>query len=128
MHVNKVHHVTTITRVAEDLGVDEDWLRDVANEMEIEDGAIWGYGVGEGFFAWRKAPLCNDHRQPQVSRGQTVLKQLVPLGDGVVVAVSHLRGDRPSVHKIWAIALVCGNDGHVDAVIDTRQQFPGLCV
>ena len=26
MHVNKVHHVTTITRVAEDLGEDEDWL------------------------------------------------------------------------------------------------------
>jgi hypothetical protein len=46
-HVNKVHHVTTITKVAEDLGEDEDWLRDVANEMEIEDGAIWVYGVGE---------------------------------------------------------------------------------
>jgi hypothetical protein len=47
MHVNKVHHVTTINRVAEDLGEDEDWLRDVANEMEIEDGLIWVYGVGE---------------------------------------------------------------------------------
>ena len=47
MHVNKVHHVTTINRVAEDLGEDGDWLRDVANEMEIEDGAIWVYGVGE---------------------------------------------------------------------------------
>ena len=47
MHVNKVHHVTTITRVAEDLGEDEAWLRDVANEMEIEDGVIWVYGVGE---------------------------------------------------------------------------------
>ena len=47
MHVNKVNHVTTINRVAEDLGEDEDWLRDVANEMEIEDGAIWVYGVGE---------------------------------------------------------------------------------
>jgi hypothetical protein len=47
MHVNKVHHVTTITRVAEDLGEDEDWLRDVSNEMEIEDGVIWVYGVGE---------------------------------------------------------------------------------
>ena len=45
MHVNKVHHVTTITQVAKDL--DEDWLRDVANEMEIEDGVIWVYGVGE---------------------------------------------------------------------------------
>jgi hypothetical protein len=47
MHVNKVHHVTTISRVAEDLGEDEDWLRDVASEMEIEDGIIWVYGVGE---------------------------------------------------------------------------------
>ncbi len=47
MHVNKVHHVTTITRVAEDLGESEDWLCDVANEMEIEDGVIWIYGVGE---------------------------------------------------------------------------------
>jgi hypothetical protein len=46
-HVNKVHHVTTITKVAKDLGEDEDWLRDVANEMEIEDGAIWVFGVGE---------------------------------------------------------------------------------
>ena len=47
MHVNKVHHVTTVNRVAENLGEDEDWLRDVANEMEIKDGAIWVYGVGE---------------------------------------------------------------------------------
>ena len=46
-HVNKVHHVTTITQVAKDLGEDEDWLWDVANEMEIEDGVIWVYGVGE---------------------------------------------------------------------------------
>ena len=47
MHVNNVHHVTTITRVAQDLGEDQDWLRDVSNEMEIEDGVIWVYGVGE---------------------------------------------------------------------------------
>jgi hypothetical protein len=47
MHVNKVHHVTTITQVAKDLGEDEDWLRDVANEMEIEDGVIWVFGAGE---------------------------------------------------------------------------------
>jgi hypothetical protein len=47
MHVNKVHHVTTINRVAEDLGEDEGWLRDVANEMDVEDGVIWVYGIGE---------------------------------------------------------------------------------
>lgn len=46
-HVNKVHHVTTITQIAKDLGEDEEWLRDVANEMEIEDRVIWVYGVGE---------------------------------------------------------------------------------
>jgi hypothetical protein len=47
IHVNKVHHVTTIAQVARDLGEDEDWLWDVASEMEIEDGVIWVYGVGE---------------------------------------------------------------------------------
>jgi hypothetical protein len=47
MHTNKVHHVTTINRVAKELGEDEDWLRDVASEMEIEDGVIRVYGAGE---------------------------------------------------------------------------------
>ena len=47
MHVNKVNRVTTITRLAEDLGEDEDWLRDVANEMDAEDGLIWVYGAGQ---------------------------------------------------------------------------------
>ena len=46
-HVNKVHHVTTITQVAKELGEDENWLRDIAIEMEIEAGVIWVYGVGE---------------------------------------------------------------------------------
>ncbi len=53
MHVNKVHHVTTIARVAKDLGDDEDWLRDVANEMDVEDGVIWVHGIGdEGVLAF----------------------------------------------------------------------------
>jgi hypothetical protein len=47
MHINKVHRVTTINRVAEDLGEDEDWLSDVASEMDAEDGRLWVYGVGE---------------------------------------------------------------------------------
>ena len=45
--VNKVHHVSTIARVAEMLGEDEDWLWDVANEMDQEDGLIWVYGPGD---------------------------------------------------------------------------------
>jgi hypothetical protein len=47
MHVNKVHAVFTIDRVAKDLGEDQDWLWDVANGMETEDGVIWVYGIGE---------------------------------------------------------------------------------
>jgi hypothetical protein len=43
----------TIARVAEMLGEDEDWLGDVANEMDQEDGLIWVYGPGdEGVMAF----------------------------------------------------------------------------
>ena len=47
LHVNKVSHVKTIGLVAKDLGESEDWLFDVANEMDVEDGVIWVYGVGD---------------------------------------------------------------------------------
>ncbi|TWB46825.1 hypothetical protein [Nitrospirillum viridazoti] len=47
MQVNKVHHVQTITRVAQLLGEDEDWLWDVAAEMDQEGGSIWVYSLGE---------------------------------------------------------------------------------
>jgi hypothetical protein len=47
MHINKVHSVTTVARVATDLGEDEDWLSDIAGEMEPEDGLIWVYGPGD---------------------------------------------------------------------------------
>ena len=45
--VNKVHHVHTIARVAAMLGEDEDWLHDVATEMDQEDGLIWVYGPAD---------------------------------------------------------------------------------
>lgn len=44
---NKVYRVQTIVRVAEILGADEEFLWNVANEMEREDGLIWVYGPGE---------------------------------------------------------------------------------
>jgi hypothetical protein len=47
MHVNKVPHVTTIAGVAERLCESVDWLYDVANEMHVEDGVIWVYGLGD---------------------------------------------------------------------------------
>ena len=39
MHVNKVHHVKTITRIAWELGENEDWSFDVAIEMEPKDAS-----------------------------------------------------------------------------------------
>ena len=47
MPVNKVSHVTTIDRIAADLDESEDWLFEVANEMDTEDGVIWIRGLGE---------------------------------------------------------------------------------
>lgn len=47
MHVNKVYSVKTIDRVARELGESVDWLHDVADEMDTEDGVIWVYGDGE---------------------------------------------------------------------------------
>lgn len=39
--------VSTIARVAEQLGEDEDWLWDVCTEMDPEDSCLWVYGPGE---------------------------------------------------------------------------------
>jgi hypothetical protein len=46
-HVNKVSHVFTLSHVAEMLGEDEDWLFEVAEEMDTEDGQLWMVGVGD---------------------------------------------------------------------------------
>ena len=42
-----IAHVFTITRVAEMLGEDEDWLQDICNEMDPEDGRLTVLGSGE---------------------------------------------------------------------------------
>ena len=47
MHVNKVSHVRTISRVAKELSEDVDFLFDVALEMEPEDGVIWVQGIDD---------------------------------------------------------------------------------
>lgn len=47
VHVNKVAHVKTIDLVARELGEDVDLLHEVAIEMDVEDGVIWVYGVGD---------------------------------------------------------------------------------
>lgn len=47
MHVNKVHRLTTIDRVAADLGENVDRLYEIALEMDVEDGIIWIYDLGD---------------------------------------------------------------------------------
>jgi hypothetical protein len=47
VHVNKVSRVYTISYVAEMIGEDEDWLWEVAEEMDTEDGQLWVVGIGE---------------------------------------------------------------------------------
>ena len=44
MHVNKVHSVKTIDCVARELSESVDWLHELAEEMDTEDGVIWVYG------------------------------------------------------------------------------------
>lgn len=53
MQRNKVHHVYTVDRVAKDLGVDEELIRDLTLQLEPEDGVIWVYGVeGDAILAF----------------------------------------------------------------------------
>ena len=47
MHVNKVSHIRTIDLVAKDIGESVDFIRDVALEMEPEDGVIWIHGLDD---------------------------------------------------------------------------------
>jgi hypothetical protein len=47
MHINKIHSVQTIALVARELDEDADWLADIADEMDPEDGLIWIYGAGD---------------------------------------------------------------------------------
>lgn len=42
-----ISRVYTVSRVAEMLGEDEDWLSEIAIGMDPEDGCLWVYGVGE---------------------------------------------------------------------------------
>jgi predicted carbohydrate-binding protein with CBM5 and CBM33 domain len=44
---NKVHHVTTIARLAIELGQSEEWLAELAEQMDSEDGLIWVYGQAD---------------------------------------------------------------------------------
>ena len=62
-HVNKVSHVFTLGHVADMLGEDEEWLFEVAEEMDTEDGQLWVVGVGEdGVMAFTDDGIENSQR------------------------------------------------------------------
>ena len=42
-----ISRVFTISRVAEMLGEDEDWLQEICSEMDPEDGRLTIFGIGE---------------------------------------------------------------------------------
>lgn len=47
MQRNKVHHVRTVERVAQDLGAAENLIHDLTLGLEPEDGVIWVCGVDD---------------------------------------------------------------------------------
>jgi len=42
-----IPYVFTIAHVAEMLGEDEEWLREISVAMDPEEGSLWVFGVGE---------------------------------------------------------------------------------
>jgi hypothetical protein len=42
-----ISSVFTISRVAEMLGEDEEWLHELAEQLEPEDGCLWVYDTGD---------------------------------------------------------------------------------
>ena len=42
--LNKIYAIKTIALVAQEIGEDEEWLNEIIDEMEPEDGLIWVYG------------------------------------------------------------------------------------
>ena len=72
MQRNKVYAVTTLAQVARELGEDEDFLFDLTDQMDTEDGVIWVYGTekepllalsGDGIDCLRD--LIAEHRRNQ---------------------------------------------------------------
>lgn len=70
--LNKESSVTTIGRIAVELGEDVDWLFDIASEMEPEDGVIWVFSLEDkdGVMAFTPygieclRDLIREHRRP----------------------------------------------------------------
>src|SRR5438477_5838757 len=91
-HVNKVSHVFTLSHVAEMLGEDEEWLLEVAEEMDTEDGQLWVCAVKRRRFPVGASPT----RQP-----------LQPEATGAVMEVTKWLKLLVSVSRYTVTARVC---------------------
>ncbi len=60
-----ISHVFPIARVAEMLGEDEEWLREISTSMDPEEGHLWVIGIGE------------DHCPAVTEYGIECLKQII---------------------------------------------------
>lgn len=58
--LNKIYAIKTISLVAQEIGEDENWLNEITEKMEPEDGLIWVHGPdGEGNAAFSDFGLEN---------------------------------------------------------------------
>jgi hypothetical protein len=80
--VNKISHVFIFGHVAEMLGEDEEWLFDVAEEMDPEDGQLWVVGVAE------------DGVMASTDDGIENLKELTAIHKDAPWIIKGARGDR----------------------------------
>ena len=96
-HVNKVSHVFTLSHVAEMLGEDEEWLLEVAEEMDTEDGQLWVCAVKRRRFPVGASPT----RQPlQPEATGAVMEETKWLKPSV--SVSRI-GDSASVQAVTRV-------------------------
>lgn len=97
MHITKVHHVTTIDRVASDLGEREDWLHDITDEMEIED-ECYGSTASANTALWRSrttgTKISSSQMNPPCSSAATATnrpRQAMPFGDSYRRGLGRMR-------------------------------------
>ena len=96
MHINKVHSVKTIDRVARELGASVDWLFDIADEMDTEDGVIWVYGLNDdGMMALTEFRIRETHSPYRDAQGRPHDPEATEQSE-----IDHLRF-RPNGYLFW---------------------------
>jgi len=113
-----ITHVFTIGYVAELLAEDENWLSDIATDMDPEDGHLWIYGAGDEHVAaftdfgiekpqtahrrparrWKSTPIqaedrltCGPHRMDTVIATRRAIIALALIGAAISRMLARLR-------------------------------------